>query len=214
MDCFSCFDSPNLIVAVKTGDTKGVGLHNCAYLTLIDEAGKSSQELCLVGNCFTVFKRGHTDVFTFRVQLDIGPIAKLKLSRSELNERRCVEWFVEKIEVRRYLGDLDNFEKKEDLVFPCHRWIRNKRPIVVENYDCSLPQYAGESEQREMEIFWKRQMYRYHKIREGLPPQVILSSFPSFLPSFLVSVASFLPCFLACLVNGCLVAYLLPCLVA
>ncbi|XP_031555450.1 uncharacterized protein LOC116292307 [Actinia tenebrosa] len=172
MDCFSCFDFPNLIVAVKTGDTKGVGLHNCAYLTLIDEAGKTSQELSLAGNCFTVFKRGHTDFFTFRVELNIGPITRLKLCRSELNEKRCVEWFVEKIEVRRYFGEPDEFEGKEDLVFPCHRWIRNKRPIVIENYDCSLPQYAEESEQRELEIFWKRRVYRYHRIRDDLPPQI------------------------------------------
>jgi hypothetical protein len=172
-DCFSCFDYPSLIIAVKTGDTKGVGLHNCAFVTLIDEKGKSSQEFSLLGSCFTVFKRGHTDVFTFQAKLDIGPIAKLKLSRSELNERRCVEWFVEKIELRRYFEGLPNsFDKKEDLVFPCHRWIRNKRPIVLENYDSSLPQYDTESEQRELEIFWKRHMFRYHRISEGLPPQV------------------------------------------
>lgn len=174
-DCFSCFDYPTLIIAVKTGDTKGVGLHNCAYITLIDDKGKSTQEFCLIGNCFTVFKRGHTDVFTFRADLEgYGPITKVKLVRSELNEKRCVDWFVEKIELRRYFGTLDEFTGKEDVVFPLNRWVRNKRPIVIEQFDCSLPQNDPKEEQRELEIFWKRKMYNYHRRLENLPPQVII----------------------------------------
>lgn len=178
-DCFSCFEYPNLIVAVKTGDTKGVGLHNCAYMTLFDEKGKASKEFCLLGNCFTVFKRGHTDVFTFRIDLGgLGPIKRLKLVRSELNDKRCVDWFVDKIELRRYFGSLDNdFTGKEDLVFPFHRWIRNKRPVTISKYDCALPQDVGEDgEQRELELFWKRKMYNYHRRLENLPPQVIYVS--------------------------------------
>ncbi|KAK3755758.1 hypothetical protein QZH41_019984, partial [Actinostola sp. cb2023] len=172
-DCFSCFDYPNLIIAVKTGDTKGVGLHNCAYITLIDDKGKSTQEFCLLGNCFTVFKRGHTDVFTFRANLEgIGPIVKLKLVRSELNEKRCVDWFVEKIELRHYFGTVDNLTGKEDIVFPFNRWVRNRRPIIIEKFDCSLPQSDTEGEQRELELFWKRKMYNYHRRFESLPPQV------------------------------------------
>lgn len=168
VDCMSCFDSPGLLITVKTGDTKGGGLHNAAFLTLIDDKGNRSKELCLQGCCVTVFKKGHTDTFKFCEPVSIGRLCKIEFVRRDTtNRRNYVEWFIETIEVRRYSG-----QDYEDFIFPCHRWIKNTLPLILRTYDSSLPQFDVETEQRETELFWKRTMYRYYKRRPGIPPQV------------------------------------------
>lgn len=168
MDCFSCFDIPGLVITVKTGDTKGGGLHNTAYLTIIDEKGNRSQELCLTGCCVTVFKKGHTDTFKICEPVKIGRFCKIEFVRRDATGRRnYVEWFIETIEIRRYTaGDY------EDFIFPCHRWIKNKQPLILRMFDSTLPQFDVETEQRETELFWKRTMYRYYRRRPGIPPQI------------------------------------------
>lgn len=168
VDCFSCFDIPGLVITVKTGDTKGGGLHNTAYLTIIDEKGNRSQELCLTGCCVTVFKKGHTDTFKICEPVKIGRFCKIEFVRRDATGRRnYVEWFIETIEIRRYTaGDY------EDFIFPCHRWIKNKQPLILRMFDSTLPQFDVETEQRETELFWKRTMYRYYRRRPGIPPQV------------------------------------------
>ena len=169
LDCYSCFDVPNLMVTVKTGDTKKGGLHNTAYLTLIDEKGNRSQEFRLQGCCVTVFKKGHTDSFKFYQPINIGRLRKIEFVRRDVDRRNYVEWFIETIEIRRYIG-----EECENFIFPCHRWIKNNHPLILGKYDSSLPQFDVETEQRETELFWKRTMYRYHRRRAGIPPQVRL----------------------------------------
>lgn len=173
VDCMSCFDSPGLSITVKTGDTKGGGLHNAAFLTLIDDKGNRSKELCLQGCCVTVFKKGHTDTFKFCEPVSIGRLCKIEFVRRDVtNRRNYVEWFIETIEVRRYSG-----QDYEDFIFPCHRWIKNTLPLILRKYDSSLPQFDVETEQRETELFWKRTMYRYYKRRPGIPPQVKKNGF-------------------------------------
>ncbi|XP_044181127.1 polyunsaturated fatty acid lipoxygenase ALOX15B-like isoform X3 [Acropora millepora] len=157
-----------LVVTVKTGDTKGGGLHNAAYLTLIDDRGNRSKEMCLQGCCFTVFKKGHTDTFQFGEAVKIGRLCKIEFVRRDVtNRRNYVEWFIETIEVRRFSG-----EDFEDFIFPCHRWIRNMQPLILRTFDSTLPQFDVETEQRETELFWKRTMYRYYRRRAGIPPQI------------------------------------------
>ena len=170
MDCLACFETPNLIISVKTGDTKGAGLHNAAYVTFLDRRGNRSREIALKGCCMTVYKKGHTDVFVFGDFLSIGPIWKIQLERRDNPHQ--VDWFLEKIEVRRCF--IHNGEI-EDLIFPCHRWMKNKEPVVLTKYDSVLPQFEPETQQRETELFWKRTMYRYHRRRPGIPPQVSLT---------------------------------------
>lgn len=172
LDCMTCFDLPCLIITVKTGDTKGGGLHNAAFLTLIDERGNRSKELCLQGCCFTVFKKGHTDTFKFcQPTINIGRLCKIEFVRRDATKRgNYVEWFIETIEVRRYSG-----EDFEDFIFPCHRWIKNLQPLILRAYDSTLPQFDVETEQRETELFWKRTMYRFYRRRSGIPPQVSFS---------------------------------------
>ena len=168
VDCCSCFDIPGLVITVKTGDTKGGGLHNAAFLTIIDEKGNRSKELCLQGCCVTVFKKGHTDTFKFCEPIKIGRFSKIEFVRRDATDRRnYVEWFIETIEIRRYNG-----EDFEDFIFPCHRWIKNWHPLILRMYDSTLPQFDIETEQRETELFWKRTMYRYYRRRAGIPPQV------------------------------------------
>ncbi|KAL9962848.1 hypothetical protein ACROYT_G031994 [Oculina patagonica] len=168
VDCFSCFDIPGLVITVKTGDTKGGGLHNAAFLTIIDEKGNRSKELCLQGCCVTVFKKGHTDTFKFCEPIKIGRFSKIEFVRRDTTDRRnYVEWFIETIEIRRYNG-----EDYEDFIFPCHRWIKNRHPLILRMYDSTLPQFDIETEQRETELFWKRTMYRYYRRRPGIPPQI------------------------------------------
>ena len=168
LDCFECFETPNIYVSIKTGDTKGAGLHNAAFITFIDEKEKRSREFLLHGCCMTVFKKGHTDVFKFRCTLNFKRICKVEIVRRDKEEKAMVEWFVEKIEVRHYFAD----GNVEELIFPCHRWIHNRKPVTLRKYDSTLSQFDNETEQRETELFWKRTMYRYHRRRPGIPPQV------------------------------------------
>ena len=178
VDCLACFDTPNLIISIATGDTKGAGLHNAAYVTFLDRRGNQSREIALSGCCITVYKKGHTDTFVFGDFLSIGTIWKMQLVRRDPVQR--VDWFVEKVVVKRcsmHDGQV------EDLIFPCHRWLKNNQPIVLTVYDSVLPQFEPETQQREVELFWKRTMYRYHRRRPGVPPQVSLALFGSSDPT-------------------------------
>ena len=126
LDCMTCFDLPCLKITFKTGDTKGGGLHNATFLTLIDERENRSKELCLQCCCFTVFKKGHTDTFKFcQPTVNIRRLCKIEFARRDATKRgHYVEWFIETIEVRRYSG-----EDFEDFTFPCHRLIKNLQPL-------------------------------------------------------------------------------------
>ena len=167
--CFECFEVPNYIIYVKTGDTKGAGLHNAAEITLINELGEESHKLHLNGCCVTVFKKGRTDSFKVRKVGNFGTIKRIIIEQNK--EQEEVEWFIEKIIVRHI-----NEESEGDTIFPIHRWLRNK-PLSISEYDSSLPQNDLSAEQRASEISMKRSIYGYRKSAEYLPAQVNVDFF-------------------------------------
>lgn len=167
-ECFEFIWPPCLIVSIKTGDTTSAGLHNTAYVQLTDTNGCETEELCLQGCSLTVFKKGHTDSFRItKLPANFGGVKKVRLFRKETRQN-VVEWYVEKIEVRHH--KLRGPEGTS--VFPCNRWIRNDRSIVLSLYDSCLPQKDEDFHQRDAELFSKRAKYRYCQGISGLPPRV------------------------------------------
>lgn len=167
--CFECFEVPNYIIYVKTGDTKGAGLHNSAEITLINESGDESEKTNLNGCCVTVFKKGRTDSFKVRKLPSFGTIKRIIIQQDKTQED--VEWFIEKITVRH----IDE-ESEGDTIFPVHRWLRH-RSLGITQYDSCLPQFEMFAEQRAHEISMKRVIYGYRKAAEDLPPQVNIVDF-------------------------------------
>jgi hypothetical protein len=167
-ECFEFILPPCLIIAIKTGDTTSTGLHNTAYIQLVDQFGRESEEILLQGCSLTVFKKGHTDSFRItKLPLDFGTVRKIKLFRKE-TKQNIVEWYVERIEIRYH----KMAGPEELLVFPCNRWIRNDKAIVLTLYDSCLPQLDKDSYQRDAELFSKRAKYRYCPSISGVPPRV------------------------------------------
>lgn len=167
-ECFECLLPPCIIVLIKTGDTASVGLHNNVHIQFTDEFGRESEEITLEGCSLTVFKKGHTDSFRItKLSENFGTVRKIKLSRFE-TKQNVVEWYVEKVEIRYH--KLEGPEER--LIFPCNRWIRNGKPVVLKRYDSSLPQFDEDSLQRDAELFSKRAKYRYCPGISGLPPRV------------------------------------------
>lgn len=167
-ECFEFILPPCIIVSIKTGDTTSTGLHNTAYIQLIDQVGRESEEILLQGCSLTVFKKGHTDSFRItKLPQHFGTVKKVKLFRKE-TKQNVVEWYVEKVEIRyhKIAGP------QRELVFPCNRWIRNDKEIVLKLYDSYLPQLDEDSYQRDAELFSKRAKYRYCQGISGLPPRV------------------------------------------
>ena len=162
--CLECFEIPNYIIYVKTGDTKGAGLHNSAQITLINDVGDASEKINLSGCCVTVFKKGRTDSFKVRKLPNFGTIKRIIIEQDKT--QNDVEWFVEKIIVRH----IDE-ESEGDTIFPVHRWLRHK-PLGISEYDTCLPQYEVFAEQRVNEISMKRIVYGYRRATEDMPPQV------------------------------------------
>ena len=163
--CFECFDVPDFIISIRTGDTKGAGLHDAVYITLINNEKIKSRPVHLSGCCMTVFKKGRTDEFNVHQLPDFGHVKKIMIQQHE--EQKDVDWFIDKIVVRHISLDDDG----KVSVFPVHRWLRFNKPLILSEYDCSLPQFDEEKEQRKAEITIKQISYGYQKNR-GMPPQV------------------------------------------
>ena len=89
-NCFECFEVPDFIVSIKTGDTKGAGLHNSVYVTLVNEEGVSSREIHLNGCCMTVFKKGRTDEFNVARVPGFGRVEQVIIQQHE--EQGDVDW--------------------------------------------------------------------------------------------------------------------------
>lgn len=164
--CLDCFQAPDYVISIKTGDTKGAGLHNSAHIILINEHDNESRKIELSGCCVTVFKKGRTDKFHVKRLPDFGEIKRITIEQHK--EQNDVEWYIEKIMIRKVNGDSLDREK----VFPVHRWLRMNKPLVIDEFDSCLPQHDANKEQRENELTLKKIIYTYRKTR-NLPPQVI-----------------------------------------
>ena len=164
--CFECFDSPDFIVGIKTGDTKGAGLHNSVYITFINEEGEKSREVHLNGCCVTVFKKGRTDEFNVSKLPGFGEVKTIIIQQHE--EQGNVDWYLDKVVVR-HTNDEANSKVS---MFPINRWMKPNKQLAISIFDSYLPQFDEHFEQRKTELISKQVAYRYHKLR-GLPAQVI-----------------------------------------
>ena len=164
--CLECFESADYIIYIKTGDTKGSGLHNSADIILVNEQDVESRRINLSGCCVTVFKKGRTDKFQVKNLPDFGAIKRIIIEQHK--EQNEVEWYIEKISIAQ-VGE-DSLEKER--VFPVHRWLRMNKPLVIDEFDTCLPQHDPNKEQRELEVARKRAIYTYKKQHQDLPPQV------------------------------------------
>ncbi len=88
--CFDCFEVPDFIISIKTGDTKGAGLHNAVYVTLVNEEGAKSREIHLNGCCMTVFKKGRVDEFNVPRLPGFGTVKQVIIQQHE--EQGDVDW--------------------------------------------------------------------------------------------------------------------------
>ena len=174
--CLECFESPDYIISVKTGDTKGAGLHNSADIILINERNEESRKIQLSGCCVTVFKKGRTDTFNVKNLPDFGTVRKIIMEQHK--DQTDVEWFIDKITVR-HIGE----DTEAETVFPVHRWLRMNRQLTINEYDSSLPQHECNKQQRASELNMKRVIYGYRKTAKDLPSQVRFSSL-TFIRSF------------------------------
>lgn len=160
---FECFGTPDYIVSIKTGDTKGSGLHNSADIILINERNEHSRKIQLSGCCVTVFKKGRTDNFKVQNLADFGEIKQIIIEQHR--DQSDVEWYIDKVIIWRKMDGLQ-------MVFPVHRWLRNNRPLPISKYDACLPQYDPNIEHRQSELNIKRIIYSYSKTSHHKLPQM------------------------------------------
>ena len=161
-----CFDPADYIISIKTGDTKGAGLHNSAHIILINEEGVESRQIKLSGCCLTVFKKGRTDKFKVKNLPGFGHVNRIIIQQHK--EQNEVEWYIDKISVSQVF---DNSIGKEK-VFPVSRWLRQNKPLIINEFDACLPQHDPNQEQRQSEVERKALIYNYKKEKHELPPQV------------------------------------------
>ena len=161
--CLECFDPADFIIAIKTGDTKGAGLHNSANIVLVNEAGVESRQIRLSGCCLTVFKKGRTDKFKVKNLAGFGKVNRIKIEQ----QQNKVEWYIDKIAVVQVF---DNSISKET-VFPVSRWLRHGKELIIDEFDTHLPQNDPNEEQRRSEVERNKLIYSY-KHNNELPPQV------------------------------------------
>ena len=168
--CFECFDVPDFIVGIKTGDTKGAGLHNAVYITFINDEGQQSREIHLNGCCVTVFKKGRTDEFNVSKLPGFGHVKSIVIQQHE--EQGDVDWYLDKVTVRHTFDDANG----KVSVFPINRWMKPNKPLRITVFDSVLPQFDEMPDQRKAELTAKQVKYGYHKLR-GLPAQVFTRFF-------------------------------------
>jgi len=168
--CLECFEPTDYIISIKTGDTKGSGLHNSAHIVLVNEEDVESRQIKLSGCCVTVFKKGRTDKFQVKNLSGFGNVKRIVIEQHK--EQNEVEWYIERISIARVLeSSLD-----KETVFPVNRWLRLNKPLVINEFDTCLPQHDPNKKQREEEINRKQVIYTYKKQQSDLPPQVRIES--------------------------------------
>ena len=170
-----CLEIPDYIIKIKTGDTKGAGLHNRAHIILINEDGKQSRKIQLNGCSLTVFKKGRTDKFKVTKLPKFGHIDRIIIEKHK--DQNDVDWFVDYIIVKHIC---DNIESES--VFPIYRWLRGDKPIEICEFDSSLPQLSITPEQRKNELEFKRLAYLYKRDEDELPTRVTFTFYHCFNP--------------------------------
>ena len=150
---------------IITGDVKGAGTDSNVYIILISESGIQSRAINLDCKWRDDFEKGSVDSFKVGGISRLGSIGKIVLWRdsSVLND----DWFVQWVKVKNLHALYENID-----YFPVNRWIRHDRRMVITKYDCILPQFDENQEQRALEILEKRRTYGLARKKPGIPKQV------------------------------------------
>ncbi len=174
---------PDYEIIVKTGDVKGAGTDANVYITLVDNEGRKSRDILLDCTWRDDFEKGNTDVFKVRNVPKLGEIERVELTRDSkgLND----DWFVEWIKVKPMKKATNKFDNekdqkkqpkqcnsREEIPFPCNRWIKEDVRFVLVKYDSVLPQFDDRKQQRKEELDGKREKFKFVEKAPGLPRQV------------------------------------------
>lgn len=161
--CNKTSPTSDFVIYVRTGDVKNAGTDSSITITLRDEHGNSTGPQPLDVLLRDDFERGKTDLFTLNGLPRLQALNEIEISLEA--KGLCSDWFVEKIIVE------DKY-RNQTYYFPCHRWIRQSKRLIISHYDSNLPQYDPHPEQRAQELVEKRQLYEYSENSPGLPLQI------------------------------------------
>lgn len=154
------------IIIYNTGDIKGAGTDSNVYIILISESGVQSRAIHLDCKWRDDLEKGNVDSFKVGGISQLGSIGKIVLWRDSsvlYND----DWFVAWAKVK----NLHSLEKGLDC-FPCNRWIKSDRRVIITKNDCVLPQFDENQEQRALELHGKRRNYGLTRKKPGIPKQV------------------------------------------
>jgi arachidonate 5-lipoxygenase len=156
-------------VVVKTGDVKGAGTDANVYCALVDEEGNRTKDYHLDCRWKDDFEKGNIDKFKLCNGSTLGPLKKIEIWRDETGLGD--DWYVEWIKVKRLADLADELD-----VFPCNRWVKADRKLILTKYDCMLPQFDDHPEQRKLELEEKRKLYVLIRKAPGCPKQVQINT--------------------------------------
>ncbi|XP_029207338.2 polyunsaturated fatty acid 5-lipoxygenase-like [Acropora millepora] len=160
--------APDCEILVKTGDVKGAGTDANVYCALFNEDKTRSRDLNLDCKWKNDFEKGSVDRFKVHCGLPAGPLHKIEIWRDDSGIGD--DWYVEWIKVKKFQGP--DQEDEEGVIFPCNRWVKAERKLILTKYDCVLPQFDEHPEQRKEELEDKRGVYRLSRKAPGIPKQV------------------------------------------
>ena len=130
---------------------------------MISESGIQSRDILLDCKWRNDFEKGNIDFFKVGGISRLGSIGKIVLWREGLDD----DWFVEWVKVRNLHETCEVLD-----CFPVNRWVKRDKKMVVTKYDCVLPQFDENQEQRALEIMEKRRTYGLIRKKSGIPKQV------------------------------------------
>ena len=158
---------PDCEIIVKTGDVKGAGTDANVYCALYNEDKTRSRDLNLDCKWKNDFEKGSVDHFKVHCGLPPGPLHRIEIWRDKCGIGD--DWYAEWIKVKK----LNPANTEEAVyIFPCNRWMKSERRLNLTQYDCVLPQFDENSEQRKQELEDKRDLYRLSRKAPGIPKQV------------------------------------------
>ena len=157
---------PDFEIIVKTGDVKGAGTDANVYCVLVSENGLRSRDLNLDCRWKNDFEKGNVDSFKVFDVVGLGAISMLEIWRDETGIGD--DWNVQWIKVKR----LNPPNSDEIAMFPCNRWVKANRKLVLTKWDCVLPQFDQHPDQRKQELEEKRELYVMSRKAPGIPKQV------------------------------------------
>ena len=161
--------SPDCEIIVKTGDVKGAATDANIYCALYNEDKTRSRDLYLHCKWKDDFGTGSVDNFKVHsFGLPPGPLHRIEIWRDDSGIGD--DWYVEWIKVKM----LNPASTEEAVMFPCNRWVKAERRLNLTQYDCVLPQFDENPEQRKQELEDKRDLYRLSIKEPGFPKQVRL----------------------------------------